>query len=263
MFLTLKIKIINGSWYSKKYKLFKGFKNIDEIQKFKEKMSKRNNNPTTIFKQDNINYLYARLDGTNFNGVLLFLMYFKVLKLKVNFTEIYKQDKGSQKTLSFIKKYFNDVILKINDSKVIKNNLIIGNKKDSIRNQPIFTANLLRKYGFKHCFWCYCEISELIDSSHLYSIKKIDENTNLTSKIKLNYAISNDNGIFLCKNHHKSLDRNLIKIKKDGKIKFNNLEIDKQDWLSKITTRNLLKNSKYWNDKMYWFYKQENLKVNL
>ncbi|WP_332912106.1 HNH endonuclease [Algoriphagus boritolerans] len=51
-------------------------------------------------------------------------------------------------------------------------------------------------------------------------VASIKRNSALNNDLKLKHAINGDNGLWLCNNHHKLFDINLLYISKDGKISY-------------------------------------------
>ena len=76
----------------------------------------------------------------------------------------------------------------------------------------------MNKLGPKKCTLCECEIPELIQGAHIWPVSDIKRNQILATEEKLKYATDGENGIWLCENHHKMLDKNLLKICTNGKI---------------------------------------------
>lgn len=83
--------------------------------------------------------------------------------------------------------------------------------EESLRS-PRFIYNLLQKTGgHKCCSLCHCEIDSIIQGAHIYPVYAIKQRTDLTFSDRLKMATDEDNGIWLCENHHKLFDRGLIR----------------------------------------------------
>lgn len=88
---------------------------------------------------------------------------------------------------------------------------------ESLRS-PRFIFNLLGKTGgHKCCSLCHCEIESIIQGAHIYPIQAIKKRDDLSFTEKLRMATDEDNGIWLCENHHKLFDRGLIRFE-GGKL---------------------------------------------
>jgi len=88
---------------------------------------------------------------------------------------------------------------------------------DSLRS-PAFIYNLLEKLGDKKCALCECEIPQLIQSAHIWPVANIKRTNNINQGQKLQSAIDGDNGIWLCNNHHRLFDINMILINEEGRL---------------------------------------------
>lgn len=93
----------------------------------------------------------------------------------------------------------------------------IFERQNSLRS-PTFIYNLLDRLGPKSCALCNCEIPELIEGAHIWPVADIKRDGSLSEEAKLEHAIDKNNGIWLCVNHHKMFDEELIRIHANGEI---------------------------------------------
>ena len=82
-----------------------------------------------------------------------------------------------------------------------------------------YLYNLYNRIGYKKCALCSCEISEIIQGAHIWGVSQISHDDNLSEEEKFTHAVSGDNGLWLCQNHHKLFDSNIIMIDDDGHIR--------------------------------------------
>ena len=88
---------------------------------------------------------------------------------------------------------------------------------DTLRS-PRFIYNLLRKSGgHKKCALCGCEIDSIVQGAHIYPVCAIKRRSDLQYSEKLEMATDENNGLWLCENHHKLFDRGLIRFEQ-GKM---------------------------------------------
>ena len=260
IFRTLNINIINPDWYSNNNKELTSFNNVFEIQNFKSKIGRKNNNPTTLIREENKNYLYAKFDGTNENGSMLLMMvlnYFKNGIIRI----VYKDEKIklSQKFNLLFKELKNIKIIE-EQVKISDNKFITTSKTDKIRNQVWFSLNLLLKYKEKKCLICDCEIESLIQACHIYPIAKIKK-SDLNTKEQKIYAIDPDNGLWMCSNHHKLFDNKKIIIDESGSIIINkSIEFTEatDQWIRETITKDKIES---WNDNMNKFNNLSNQNI--
>mgnify|MGYP000469436150 FL=1 len=110
-------------------------------------------------------------------------------------------------------------------------------RKDNSIRSPKFTARLLDRFGDKKCVLCSCEISEIIQGVHLWPVSKIKKRKDLSLEQQILYATDGENGLWMCQNHHKLFDSNIITISENGKINYrNNIERNYKYFLDNITT---------------------------
>lgn len=101
---------------------------------------------------------------------------------------------------------------------------------------PRYTFNLLEKLGSKHCALCNCEIPELIQGAHIWPVADIKRERTLTIEDKLRYATDGDNGLWLCENHHKMFDEQMITFDSNGHLLFRkNIEHRHMKFIDAIT----------------------------
>lgn len=129
---------------------------------------------------------------------------------------------------------------------VIPSDLVLERREfetnDSLRS-PTYIYNLLEKLGDKKCSLCNCEIPQIIQGAHIWQVASIKRANNIDLDTKIQYAIDGDNGLWLCNNHHKLFDVNLLYITPDGRLKYkSNIEQTHEDYLKNITINNRLPN---------------------
>lgn len=106
---------------------------------------------------------------------------------------------------------------------------------DSLRS-PTYTYNLLEKLGDKKCALCDCEIPQLIQGAHIWPVASIKRVNNINQDRKLQLAIDGDNGIWLCNNHHKLFDMNILLITEEGRVKYkSNIKENDENYICDVT----------------------------
>ena len=101
---------------------------------------------------------------------------------------------------------------------------------------PRYIYNLFYKLGNKHCALCTCEIPELIQGAHIWSVADIKRERTMSLDEKLKCATDGDNGIWLCENHHKMFDEHMISFNQNGELRLlNGLELRHLKFIDKIT----------------------------
>lgn len=130
---------------------------------------------------------------------------------------------------------------------VITSDLILEREEfernDSLRS-PTYIYNLLEKLGDKKCSLCDCEVPQIIQGAHIWPVASIKCTNNLNIDTKIHHAIDGDNGLWLCNNHHKMFDINLLYISADGRLKYKtNIEQSHEEYVRKFTLNSQLPNA--------------------
>lgn len=241
------------------------FNNVDEIMNFRSDNSSRNrsNNSSYITKSSSFNYeIYGKTYGANkYDTSLICYAISKLAKPEhiITLFEIVEKD---------LKELPASCLNVINDMGVI--NVVptdmqlekrVFAKEDSLRS-PRYLFNLLEKLGHKHCAFCGCEIPEIIQGAHIWPVSAIKKQKHMNMNKKLLAATDGDNGIWLCENHHKLFDCNIIQIRENGDIVFVS-EVDEHiDYLDEITTNKKL-SSDIMNEKFVSYLRLRNESIAL
>ena len=133
-----------------------------------------------------------------------------------------------------------DVLNKMGNVDIVSTDMQLEKKvfteNNSLRS-PKYIYNLLSHLGRKHCALCNCEIPELIQGAHIWPVSKIKKSPLLSLDDKIKHATSAENGLWLCENHHKMFDEDLITINPDGSITYKeDLEEQHIIFINTVTT---------------------------
>lgn len=141
-----------------------------------------------------------------------------------------------------------DVLQTMDTVDVIKTDLtfekrVFEESKGSQLRSPRYQYNLFKKFGEKHCALCTCIIPDIIQGAHIWPVASIKASNTISIDDKIQYATDGDNGLWLCENHHKLFDRNIIAIMDDGSVKYNrNLSPTYIPYLQTLTENRQLPN---------------------
>lgn len=177
-----------------------------------------NNSSYLTINENNILQVYGKTYGASkYETTLLCLAISEITNSKI---ELYEIKEGN---LTMLPALAREVILGFGRIDIITSDLILERaefeENDSLRS-PTYIYNLLEKLGDKKCTLCDCEIPQIIQGAHIWPVASIKRRTNISAEQKLQYAIDGDNGLWLCNNHHKLFDINLLLINDDGRIKY-------------------------------------------
>ncbi len=178
----------------------------------------RSNNSTFLTRNsDDSIQIYGKTYGANKKETtILCIALSRITDATINLHQI------SEKSLSILPKPDLAVIQKLGNIKTYITNQTMERREfeqdDSLRSIT-YIFNLFVKFGDKKCAFCKCDIPQLVQGAHIWPVAKIKKEPNMSPQKKLKHAINGDNGIWLCQNHHKMLDLDLLKIAQDGKLK--------------------------------------------
>ncbi|HEU4551779.1 MAG TPA: HNH endonuclease signature motif containing protein [Chitinophaga sp.] len=169
--------------------------------------------------ENNTLQIYGKTYGANkYETVLLCLAIHKITRYSM---ELYEIQEGDLRKLPADAR---DVIVSLGIH-VITSDLVLEKREfeanDSLRS-PTYIYNLLEKLGEKKCLLCDCEIPQIIQGAHIWPVASIKKANNLSIETKIQHATAGDNGLWLCNNHHKLFDINMLYITHDGRLKYKN-----------------------------------------
>lgn len=161
--------------------------------------------------------IFGKTYGANkYETILLTLAFNNVSEYPI---EVYEIQEGN---LSILPEPGRQIIINSGIS-VITSDLVLEKREfetnDSLRS-PTYLYNLLDKLGSKKCTLCDCEIPQIIQGAHVWPVASIKRTNELNLDSKISHAISGDNGLWLCNNHHKLFDINLLYITSEGRLKY-------------------------------------------
>lgn len=212
------------------------FNSVSDIvaQRDLNRQKNRGNASTYItIDENNILQIYGKTYGANkYETTLICLAIHQITPYPI---ELYEIQEGSLKILPASAR---EVIISLGIT-VITSNLVLEREEfeanDSLRS-PTYIYNLLEKLGEKKCALCDCEIPQIIQGAHIWSVASIKRANDINQDRKLQFAIDGDNGIWLCNNHHKLFDINMILISEEGQVKCkSDIEGNHENYIHSIT----------------------------
>ena len=221
--------------------------------------SKRNNNSTYITKSSKNNYdILGKTYGTNKYETSIICYALSFLARKKQILTLYAvTDNG----LSALPESSREVLNLLGNIRVTATNITLEKSnfaKTNILRSPKYVFNLLERLGDKKCAFCNCAIPEIIQGAHIWPIAQIKKDSSLTDDEKFAHAISKDNGLWLCQNHHKLFDENTIQIQENREIIYSSdLSEEDLDYLNEITKVSEILED-YLNDNTVYYLRRRN-----
>lgn len=216
------------------------FNSIDDIIRARKENGDRNsgNNATYIVKNAPHEYeIYGKTYGANKYDTSLICYAISRLAQPDDHIVLYEYNEKDLKelpaaSLDVIRSMGNIDIINIDDE-IERHEL---EENDSLRS-PRFNAHLLDRLGERHCVLCNCGISEIIQGAHIWPVSQIKHMNTLSLEEKLEYATDGENGLWMCQNHHKMFDSDIIRLSDTGDVSYRpDLSPDDESYISSITT---------------------------
>ena len=216
------------------------FNSIDDIIRARKENGERNsgNNATYIEKNAPHEYeIYGKTYGANKYDTSLICYAISKLAQPQDHIVLYEYNEKDLKELPTASL---DVIRSMGNIKIINIDDEIERREleenDSLRS-PRFNARLLDRLGERHCVLCNCGISEIIQGAHIWPVSDIKRTNALSIDEKLAYATDGENGLWMCQNHHKMFDSNILLLSSSGSVSYkDNLTEDDIEYIDSITT---------------------------
>ena len=202
------------------------FVTIEDMMRMRDENrgTNRSNNSTYISKNEEGKYeAYCKTYGASKYESSLICYAMSMIIGRTEKIKLYEILEGNLKELP---ESSLQVLRKMDTVDIIKTDLTFEKRifEESHGNQlrsPRYQYNLLDKLGEKHCALCGCTIPDIIQGAHIWPVSSIRAEKSISVDDKVRYATDGDNGLWLCENHHKLFDRNLIAIMSDGSVKYN------------------------------------------
>jgi len=223
LLMTAGVRFLNIGLYAPNIIL--PYSDVDEIIEDRNRNQGLNgsNNSSFISKTGESIQIYAKTYGANKYEFTLFgVALSRIADRSIELFNICEQDlkelpKSSQTTLNALGN-----ITMHNTSMTLEKNEYLTQQDKTVLRSPTYVYNLLNRIGNKHCALCDCEIPEIIQGAHIWGVAEIARHDELTDEEKFEHAVSGDNGLWLCQNHHKLFDSDLLLIDNDGHIHVSN-----------------------------------------
>lgn len=197
-----------------------GYLNINEIMSARENTQSQNesNNSSYITKFGSRIQIFGKTFGASkYESTLMALAAASIEKGKIDFFNVAENGLKilPKKSLITLGKFKN---IELHSATQTLDKNVFGPQTETaaLRNGS-YIYNLLGKFGRKKCCMCSCEISEIIQGAHIWEVSSISK-TSLSFNEKFRHVNNKDNGLWLCQNHHKLFDSNIIILLKNGKL---------------------------------------------
>lgn len=237
------------------------FRSIDEIidERNDNRETNKSNNSSFISKTSDKVQIYAKTYGASkYESTLLAIAASKITDRPIDLYNICEQDLTHlpAASLTTINALGN---ISVHDTSItLEKRTFINSRDKSELRSPIYQRNLLQRLGRKYCALCGCEISEIIQGAHIWGVAEIARNDQFNDDVKFDHAISGENGLWLCQNHHKLFDSHYLAFNVDGHLMVpSNLRDEDGRFIRSITEKHIL-SDQIMTDNFIWYLSQRN-----
>ena len=197
------------------------YHNVDDliIDRRENQTSNSSNNSSYVSKSSDKIQIYAKTYGASkYESTLLAVAISQIADRPIDIFNICEQDLKSlpQSSLNTIELLGN--ISVHNTSLFLDKRAYLESDKTVLRSAS-YQYNLFNRLGAKRCALCGCEIPEIIQGAHIWGVSQIAKSTEFDDEAKFGHAVSGHNGLWLCSNHHKLFDSNIILFDNDGHVR--------------------------------------------
>lgn len=236
------------------------YTSVDEIIQDRKENQRSNssNNSSYVSRTMNTIEIYGKVYGASkYESTLLTLAVAHIADKPVELYNICEQDLKQLPQSSF------DTIAGLDNVSVHYTSLFF-NKRQFVESEDrnvlrssAYHYNLFMRIGYKKCALCGCEIPQIIQGAHIWGVSEISH-TGLSDEEKFQHATSGHNGLWLCQNHHKLFDSDIILFAPDGQILVQDtIQPGHIDFIRTITNRNVLSGNVLSNE-FCWYLSQRN-----
>lgn len=220
LLMTAGVKFLNISNYY--HTMILPYKNVDDliIDRRENQTSNSSNNSSYVSKTSEKIQIYAKTFGASkYESTLLAVAVSHIADKPIDLFNICEQDltRLPQASMNTIKSLGN-ISIHYTSLFLDKREYLQQTDRTELRSAS-YLYNLFNRLGAKKCALCGCEIPEIVQGAHIWGVAQISRTSELDDETKFGYAVSGHNGLWLCQNHHKLFDANIILLDNDGYVR--------------------------------------------
>ena len=263
LLMTAGVDFLNIDRYY--HKTLTPYRNIDDliVDRRDNQTSNSSNNSSYVSKSSEKIQIYAKTFGASkYESTLLAVAISQIADRPVDLFNICEQDLKSlpQSSLKIINSLGNISIH--NTSLFLDKRAYLDSGKTVLRSAS-YLYNLFSRLGSKRCALCGCEIPELIQGAHIWGVSQISKSLNLDDDAKFEHAVSGHNGLWLCQNHHKLFDANIILLDNEGYLRIKDCLVTNDITFIRNTTFRTSIESRFLSDEFKEYLARRNETVDL
>lgn len=220
LLMTAGVRFLNIAQYY--HEPITAYQNVDDliIDRRDNQGGNSSNNSSYVSKSSDAIQIYAKTFGASkYESTLMAIAISHIADRPVELYNICEQDlkKLPQASINTIESLGN-ISLYYTTLFLDKHQPADESERAKLRSAS-YLYNLYNRIGYKRCALCSCEISEIIQGAHIWGVSQISHSNDLNDEEKFAHAVNGNNGLWLCQNHHKLFDSNIIIIDGNGHIR--------------------------------------------
>lgn len=264
LLMTAGVDFLNiGSYYQQSVL---PYRNIDDliIDRRENQTSNSSNNSSYVSKTTDKIQIYAKTFGASkYESTLLAVAISHIADRPIDLFNICEQDltrlpKASMNTIESL----GNISMHYTSLFLDKREYLQQSDRTELRSAS-YLYNLFNRLGSKRCALCGCEISEIIQGAHIWGVAQISRTSELDDETKFGHAVSGHNGLWLCQNHHKLFDANIILLDNDGYVRIKDSLVSDDVAFIRNTTFNPLLDARVMSDEFRGYLARRNETVDL
>lgn len=264
LLMTAGVRFLNiGKYY---HHAIEAYENVDDliIDRRDNQIGNSSNNSSYVSKSEDAIQIYAKTFGASkYESTLLAIAISHIADRPVELYNICEKDlktlpKSSVKTIHSL----GNVTLYNTALFLDKHQAKSGAETVKLRSAS-YLYNLYNRLGAKKCVLCGCEIPEIIQGAHIWGVAQISKEATLDDAAKSLHTINGNNGLWLCQNHHKLFDANIIMIDTDGHIRIKDGLVAKDIAFIRSTTFKTSLDGAILTDDFRWYISKRNEQLDL
>lgn len=264
LLMTAGVRFLNiGQYYHSK---IEAYCNVDDliIDRRDNQIGNSSNNSSYVSKSEESIQIYAKTYGASkYESTLLAIAVSHIADRPIELYNICEKDlkKLPQSSIATIKALGN---ISLYYTTLFLDKHLTTDESERIKlRSASYLYNLYNRIGYKKCALCNCEISEIIQGAHIWGVSQISRCEHLDEEAKFSHAISGNNGLWLCQNHHKLFDSNIIMIDRNGRVRIKDGLVAKDIAFIRSTTFKTSLDDSILTDDFRWYISKRNEELDL
>ena len=264
LLMTAGVRFLNIEQYY--HDKIRAYHNVDDliIDRRDNQIGNSSNNSSFVSKSTESIQIYAKTYGASkYESTLLAIAVSRIADRPIELYNICEKDlkKLPQASIDTIKSLGN--ISLFYTTLFLDKHLHIDDSERTKLRSASYLYNLYCRLGYKKCALCSCEIPEIIQGAHIWGVSQISRCNHLDEEAKFSHAINGNNGLWLCQNHHKLFDSNIIMIDRNGIVRIKDGLVAKDiAFIRNTTFKNSLDDSML-TDEFRWYITKRNEELGL